>query len=275
MGKYDLTWLASYPKSGNTWLRCFFSALFYEERFDLNKLEFNEIFSNQYIFSLLVKKNISDFNEQQLEIERRKVLDFYLKTKQTPYLLKVHDKYTLSSYDNLPIFHVKQPTAAVYVVRNPFDVTLSFSRYLGVSIDEIIDTYVCKTGATIFMNHRFPRQIDTWQEHLMSWKEQTKIPVTFVRYEDLKMNSYLHFKKILSFLELDFSEDKIRDAIKKSDFDTLKQIESISGFRERLLANVPFFHSAEIDRGATELSSVQKQKIIDYNHDAMISFGYL
>lgn len=275
MAKYDLIWLSSYPKSGNTWLRCFFSALLYEEKLDLNNLEFDEVFANQALFSLLVKKNIADFDEYQLEIERRKVLDFYLKTKPSPYLLKIHDKYTLSSSDNLPVFHTNRATAIIYIVRNPFDVTTSFSRYLGVSVDEIIDRYVCKTGATIFMNHRFPRPIGTWQEHLLSWKDQTEIPVVFVRYEDLKINPYQNFKKILSFLALDFTEDKIREAIKKSDFNTLKQIESREGFRERLLADVPFFHSAEIDKGAKELSSTQKQKIKDQNQDAMKIFGYL
>jgi hypothetical protein len=275
MAKYDLIWLASYPKSGNTWLRCFFSALFYEQNFDLNNLEFDEVFANQAIFSMLVKKDIADFDEHQLEIERRKVLDFYLKTKPSPYLLKIHDKYMLSSSDDLPISHTNRPTAAIYIVRNPFNLTISFARYLGVSIDEIIDQYVCKSGATIFMNHRFPRQIGTWQEHLMSWKEQTEIPVIFVRYEDLKMNPYQNFKKILSFLALDFTENKIREAIKKSDFNTLKQMESMGGFRERLLADVPFFHSAEIDKGTKELNYTQKQKIKDQNQDAMKIFGYL
>lgn len=275
MAKYDLIWLASYPKSGNTWLRCFFSALFYEEKLDLNNLEFSEVFANKDLFSLLVKKNITDFDEQQLETERRKVLEFYLKTKQSPYLLKIHDKYTLSFYDDMPIFHTNRPTAVIYIVRNPFDVTLSFSRYLGVNVDEIIDRFVCKSGATIFMNQRFPRQIGTWQEHLMSWKEQTEIPVIFVRYEDLKINPYQNFKKILSFLELDFSDDKIEDAIKKSDFNTLKHMENMEGFRERLLTDVPFFYSAEIDKGAKELSSTQQQKIIVQNQDTMKSFGYL
>nr|WP_299421162.1 sulfotransferase domain-containing protein [uncultured Emticicia sp.] len=275
MAKYDLIWLASYPKSGNTWLRCFFSALFYEEKIDLNNLAFDEVFANQAMFSSLVKKDMADFNEYQLAIERRKVLDFYLKTKPSPYLLKIHDNYTLSAYDDLPIFHTNRPTAAIYIVRNPFDLTISFSRYLGISIDEIIERYVCKTGATIFMNNRFPRQIGTWQEHLMSWKEQTKIPVIFVRYEDLKMYPYQNFKKILSFLSLDFTEDKIREAIKKSDFNTLKQMESSSGFRERLLADVPFFHSGEIDKGAKELNYTQKQKIKDQNQEAMEMFDYL
>jgi hypothetical protein len=275
MAKYDLIWLASYPKSGNTWLRCFFSALFYEEKFDLNHLEFNELFSDENIFSLLVKKKITDFNEYQLEIERRKVLDFYLMTKPSPYLLKIHDKYTLSSYDDLPVFHTNRPTAVIYIVRNPFDVTLSFSRYLDVSVDEIINRYVCKSEATIFMNHRFPRQIGTWQEHLMSWKEQMEIPVIFVRYEDLKMNPYQNFKKIISFLALDFNEHKIREAIKRSEFNTLKQMESMGGFRERLLKDVPFFHSGDIDEGEIELSFTQKQKIKEQNQEAMKIFGYL
>ena len=275
MAKYDLIWLASYPKSGNTWLRCFFSALLYEEKLDLNNLEFNEIFSNENIFSVLVKKNIADFNEYELELERRKVLDFYVKTKPSPYLLKIHDKYSLSSSDDLPVFHTNRPTAVIYIVRNPFDVTLSFSRYLGISVDEIIDRYVCKVGSTIFMNHRFPRQIGTWQEHLLSWKDQTKIPVIFVRYEDLKMNPYQNFKKILSFLEQDFTEDRIWEAIKKSDFNALKQMESKEGFRERLLTDIPFFHSAEIDEGGKELSFSQKQKITFHNQEGMKFFGYL
>ncbi len=275
MTKYDLIWLASYPKSGNTWLRCFFSALFYEQDFDLNNLEFDEVYANQAIFSMLVKKNIAYFDEYNLEIERRKVLDFYLKTKPSPYLLKIHDKYTLSAYDDLPIFHTNRPTAIIYIVRNPFDLTISFSKYLGLSVDEIINRYVCKTGATVFMDHRFPRQIGTWQEHLMSWKEQTEIPVIFIRYEDLKMNPYQNFKKILSFLSLDFTEEKIREAIKKSDFNTLKQMESMGGFRERLLADIPFFHSGEIDKGAKELSYTQKQKIKDQNQEAMEMFDYL
>jgi hypothetical protein len=52
-------------------------------------------------------------------------------------------------------------------------------------------------------------------------------------------------------------------------------MESSSGFRERLLEDVPFFHSAEIDKGEKELNTTQKQKIKDQNKDAMHIFGYL
>ncbi len=109
----------------------------------------------------------------------------------------------------------------------------------------------------------------------MSWKAQTEIPVIFVRYEDLKMNSFEHFKKILAFLALDFSEDKIRVAIKKSDFHTLKDIEITGGFKERLLESVPFFHSAESGKGAEAMTHSQKQKTIEQNEYAMKFYGYL
>ena len=275
MAKYDLAWLASYPKSGNTWLRSFFSALCNRGNFDINKLEFNEIFADKYLFSLLVKKNISDFDEHQLEIERRRLLDFYLKTKKLPYLLKIHDQFKISSHDNLPIFHTQIPTTAIYIIRNPFDVTLSFSRYLGISIDEIIDNYVCKAGSTIYMDNRFPRQIGTWQEHVMSWKQQNEIPVKFIRYEDLKAKPYESFRGLLSFLELEFPENEINDAIDKSDFKKLKKMERNEGFRERLLKDVPFFFTGETLEGEKNLTQAQKKRIINNNLEAMSIFGYL
>jgi len=273
MAKYSLVWLASYPKSGNTWVRSFFTALLKKESFDINNLDYSEFYADKNLFQKLVKKDVSTFGESELESERRKVLDFYIRTKPTPYLMKIHDRFSYSVHDSLPVFQTNFPTAAIYIFRNPLDITLSFSRYLGISIDEIIERYICKPGSTIFMNNRFPRTIGTWDEHFNSWHEQKSIPTHFVRYEDLKLNTHQTFKEMLTFMGMEYSDEEITDAIRQTDFNLLKNMEEEKGFRESLIPKVPFFHTGKINQGELTLTPAQIEKINAINKKAIEMYG--
>ncbi|UTA68756.1 sulfotransferase domain-containing protein [Emticicia sp. 21SJ11W-3] len=268
MTKYKLVWLASYPKSGNTWVRSFFTALLKNEDFNINSLDFDELYANKTLLQKLVQRDISTFNDFELEALRRKFLNFYVQTRKAPYLQKIHDQFSYSVHDNLPVFHTQHPTAVIYIMRDPLDVTLSFSRYLGISPDEIIDRYICKSGSTIYMDNYFPRVIGTWEEHFYSWFNQAMLPVHFVKYEEMKLNPNKAFKEMINFLGLDFSDEAIAQAINKTDFNSLKKMETAHGFKEKLVPNVPFFHTGEVNQGKKKLTRNQIEKIYSINNKA-------
>ncbi|WP_259013971.1 sulfotransferase domain-containing protein [Emticicia fluvialis] len=268
MTKYKLVWLASYPKSGNTWVRSFFTALLKNEDFNINSLDFDELYANKSLLQKLVQRDISTFNDFELEALRRKFLDFYAQTREAPYLQKIHDQFSYSVHDNLPVFHSQHPTAVIYIMRNPLDVTLSFSRYLDIRPDEIIDRYICKSGSTIYMDNYFPRVIGTWDEHFYSWYNQKMLPVHLVKYEEMKLNPHKAFKEMINFLGLDFSDEAFGQAINKTDFNSLKKMENEQGFREKLLSHVPFFHTGEPNQGKINLTENQIEKIFSINNKA-------
>ncbi len=268
MSKYKLIWLASYPKSGNTWVRSFFTALLKKEDFNINNLDYNELYADKALFQKLVPKDISTYNDLELEALRRKFLNFYVQTRKAPYLQKIHDQFSYSVHDGLPVFHTQFPTAAIYIVRNPLDIAISFSRYLGISVDEVIERYLCRSGSRILMNNLFPRVIGTWEEHFNSWNQQKTLPVHLVRYEDLKLNPHLAFKAMIAFMGLAFSDEDITAAIRQTDFSLLKAMEEEKGFKESLLRDVPFFHTGEINQGKRKLTPAQIEKIYDRNKKA-------
>jgi hypothetical protein len=274
MEKYNLIWLASYPKSGNTWVRTFLTALTHKGELNLNELDYNEIYSEKDFFKKFVRKDPEKFTARELETERRKLLHFFCKTRAAPLFMKLHDSFITSSFDDLPQFHSGLPTGAIYIIRNPLDVAVSFARYLGISIDDVISRYICQPGATILMKNRFPREIGTWARHVESWKNQSVIPTLFVKYEDLTNSPLATFREIIKFSGLNFSDEAISEAIQKSAFKVLKSKEAEKGFHEKLVQEIPFFHTGESDQWKKELTESQVERISVINRSSMKMFGY-
>ena len=87
--KYNLIWLASYPKSGNTWLRIFLTTLLSNDSYlDLNHLKFSEIYSDASFFKKFYKKDITNFSPEALEKARANLLYFFAQTHEGHLFIK-------------------------------------------------------------------------------------------------------------------------------------------------------------------------------------------
>jgi hypothetical protein len=274
----NIIWLASYPKSGNTWFRSFLTALLNQGEIDINKMETDGIFSSkEYIESIL---DLSTDDLRPIEFESYRKIAFSYKAQQLKKeaFVKIHDAYTYSRWDGLPLIPAEGSRVALCLIRNPLDVVLSLANHTGLNIEDTIHKFInCDEGAFIRKGKtasQYYQLMGTWAMHASSWLNQNKIPTHFIRYEDMKASPFETFKEAVAQMQLNYSDDAIRTAIDACDFNKLKQQEENKGFKEKQIPSAAFFFKGETGRWKKELTKEQIKKIMTVNESMMKRFGY-
>jgi hypothetical protein len=276
----NIIWLASYPKSGNTWLRAFLYVLINNKKLDINEIDVGGFFSDKGIIENILDIEPDTINQHLLDAYRRLTFQHLSDTVQTYNYVKIHDAYTLSAFDNLPIVPEAPSKMAIYIVRNPLDVVLSYAHHLRASVNSTIDRLINNPTAIIsgtnFRNDiQFPQILGSWTVHVKSWLEQQEIPVYLLKYEDILAQPFATFKKMVEAIGLIATDLQLQKAIDATAFDNLKQMEQDQGFRERYHSNTVFFNKGISDRWKTELTAEQIDKIVAVNGEMMQKLGYL
>ncbi len=285
-------WISSYPKSGNTLLRAIISSLFFSDdgNFNFNMLNHTTQFEKRNRLDVIKNIDKSDF----LKIGDLKILSKYWQLLQSKENMNVSGKFgfvkshscLVSMFDNW--FTSEKLTAGyLYVVRDPRDVSISWSKHSGISIDDSIE-FLCNYKSCIawsetksdLPNKILPKTyLGTWSDHVRSWSENNlDVPKLILKYEDLVYQKQATIKKIVGFFkdyfEIDFKniDLKIANIIKSTDFKNLKNLEKNHGFREANLGS--FFRKGEKNQWKNILNNSQIKKI-DYNfRDFMNKFSY-
>jgi len=193
MHKKNIVWLASYPKSGNTWMRAILSAL-YNGKLNINNINIAQKFSSRYIV-----EKVSDINTRYLYDDEAKELQkevfTYLSHHQKDLFIKIHDSYN-SRY--IPVTVTK---CAIYIVRNPLDIAASLANHINKTIEEAINN-LCnenycfgKQENNLNISYDFRQYLSTWNNHVNSWVNTNDIPVLVIRYEDLLDDTFTEVKK--------------------------------------------------------------------------------
>ena len=276
----NIVWLVSYPKSGNTWFRMFLANYMRngQNPATLEEIESTSIASNAIDFEEIIALNPFELTADEVDLYRP---DVYLalseeaeKNGETIYK-KVHDAYTLNN-KNEPLFPQEVSKCAIYFVRNPLDVCVSYSNHSTKEVQNTIALLLNEEASLAGKKSGQLRQIMmSWKSHVLSWSNQTLIPVHFIRYEDMIQMPIETFGSIVNFLELGFEKERLEKAILNSDFKILQQMELGNGFRERLQNCKQFFWKGKIGNYRDYLSEEQINRIVDYNYDTMRQFGYI
>lgn len=277
--KKNIIWLASYPKSGNTWFRSFMTALKNGGKVHINELDTDGIFSNKFTMEDVLDVDADDIRKSAIDHFKRLALTYQSSISEEKMFIKIHDLYSLSTYDNKPIVPFESTYAAIYFVRNPLDVSISLANHLGQTIDHTIDKVLTDPQTIIsknvkYLNSQFPQWIGTWNNHVTSWKMIESFPVFFVRYEDMKQSPQKTFSDILHKIGYIASELEISKALEASKFENLKQQEQEFGFKEKPLSSKRFFHKGKMDQWREQLTKSQIDKIKQINEPMMREFGY-
>ena len=272
-----LIWMASYPKSGNTWFRSFLTAVMKGE-VDINDMVTHGIFSGKEYIESTLDLELDDLTDRELE-KFRKIAIVHLHQKgESIRFLKIHDAFTYSVWGGEPILPNLPNQQAIYLIRNPLDVALSFANHNGQEVQETIDTLLCSSNGAMVKRSKAGNQIKqrlgTWAMHVESWIEQTHIPVHVLRYEDMKSDPLASFSNAVEFMGLSYSSDQIQKAIELTRFERLKAQEQEKGFKEKSAKSKSFFHQGQIDRWKEELTLKQIEKIMKSNEKMMRKFGY-
>lgn len=276
----NIVWLASYPKSGNTWFRMFLSNYLHDknEPAKLEEIERPSISSSPTEFEGETGLNPFELYADEVDLYRPGVYRVLSETCSGPAGLifkKAHDAFTLNR-DGVPLFPKEVSRSAVYFVRNPLDVCVSYANHaydeLGNSIDFILNEKAELAGNR---SGQLRQVLMSWSGHVQSWLNQDEIPVHFVRYEDMLNDASASFEAIVRFTGLDYDENKLNRALVNCDFRMLRQMEDEGGFREKFQQCRSFFWKGKAGYYRDFLNDDQIKRIVDYNHDTMLRFGYI
>lgn len=228
-----IIWLASYPKSGNTWVRSLLAHYFMppSEAPDINNLRrFTTADVRQDFFDRAVGHPYKGSSVEQWLRVRPQALRLIAESKPGQHFVKTHCPPIVVS--NTHLIPPEVTAGAIYVLRNPFDVVPSFARHTSASIDEAIDR-VCNTETVMGTETGIYDVLGRWDDHVMRWTSAPGLPLHLVRYEDLLAKPAKAMQAMLKMLSVKPESQKIARAVKATRFETMKKQEQKDGFRER------------------------------------------
>ena len=280
-------WIASYPKSGNTWLRTLISAYYY---------------SKDGIFNQSILKNIGQFPEKRhfrdFNYDPNKVADtarFWIKSQENINsdekirFFKTHN--TFGKVNDCDFTNKDNSAGCIYIVRDPRNVITSLEnhyemdhekslKWMTNSKNYIYDVMnVKKDGYSDF------QFISSWSTNYKSWNIQKKIPIKIIKYEDLLKETFVVFKDIVEFVNktLNIKEkidiDKLKNSVNSTNFNKLKNDEKNNGFIEAVLSKkneekIPFFNLGPDNDWRKILDKDKQEKLTNIFKDDLIELGY-
>lgn len=272
-----IIWLASYPKSGNTWLRAFLHNLLLNPDAPLPPDALNRVATGDHdikLFETVAGRSLADEPDEtlyRLIPETHRYLA-HLDPAQ-PIFVKTH--HYLGMAQGVPLVTMQWTTGAIYVVRDPRDVAISFADHYGLTMDRAIASMNDPTNYLLRGPHNMAQHLKDWSSHVQSWTHKPNPRLHVVRYEDMLAKPGPTFKKIAHFLGLDPAADQLTKAIRFSSFKELRKQEEEKGFSERTPTSRRFFRKGETGQWRTGLSLAQRQAIESAHGATMKRFGYL
>ena len=275
----NLVWLASYPRSGNTWFRIFLTILLKDEirppdAWNLRELS---IASSRTIFDTHSGLSSADLNAGEIDALRPEVFQRIAKGTDDPVYMKIHDAFTRNRQGEY-MFPPRLTRAVVYLVRNPLDVAVSFADYAARSLDITIEN-MCRTDWTLArvmdgLSGQLPQRQLTWSGHVRSW---TRSPnrICLLRYEDMKLNPFDTFNRAVDFLGLEKAPEQVEMALDCCRFEVLKNLENKGEFSVKHRWGDTFFRKGVVGDWQTHMTPAQAGKIIRHHRKVMTEFGYL
>ena len=246
-------WIASYPKSGNTWLRSLLCAYYYSSDGNFNQKLLKNIsqfpqkhhFANFDYNPKIVTDTSRFWIKAQNEINRDSKLKFF----------KTHN--ILGAINNNNFTNKENSIGGIYLVRDPRNIITSLQNHFELNKDEALKFMLSEkkylydyNQANDFSDFQF---ISSWEKNYNSWAKQDIFPIKVIKYEELMNNTFETFKEIILFIEKItkikkiFIESKAKNSIQSTSFNKMKKIEQSKGFNESVLSKnhskkIPFFH---------------------------------
>ena len=271
----SIIWMASYPKSGNTWVRAFIQNFLdaTDCPADINHLDkyfADESKPNWY--QPLVQGSLADLSLKQICELRPTVQKTIAASRAGSVFVKTHN--ILGAYNGLPLHEMSVTAGAVYIVRNPLDVVLSLADHFGLSIDDAIVFMGNEATGSPTDEANVGSVLSSWSDHVHSWTV-SRDSTCILRYEDLLARPEKEFNHLIQFLGFDRDRTRLKRAIQFCSFLEMRKQENRQGFIERSPHSRHFFRTGKENQWRTELSREQIGRITEEHRDEMRRFKYL
>jgi DNA-binding Lrp family transcriptional regulator len=271
-----IVWIASYPKSGNTWLRLFVANLIADrdEPLDINAVgRFVPGEADPGWFRAAVRRPLRELSEAEIAALRPEVHRRIARAKPKGILLKTHN--VLGEDRGHPLIAMEATAGAIYVVRDPRDVALSARSHFGLDLDETIAAMARSTRSSPEPEQQIYEVYESWSNHVRSWTQDAHPRLLVLRYEDLHARPLEAFGAVARALGLGRDRRRIERAIAHSSFAEASAQEKTKGFGERSRHAERFFHSGRAGAWRDLLTPAQAERTARDHGEQMRRFGYL
>ena len=272
----NIVWLASYPKSGNTWLRAFLLNLMTdaEEPVDINKMAALTTGDSQARwYAEFDQRPATALGPEDLARLRPKVHARIAEGSDDSVFVKTHN--ALVEVAGSAMISQSETAAVIYLVRNPLDIALSYADHLGVSVDDILALMAMRGFETPASEHNVPEHHSDWSSHVKSWTQIPHPALHTVRYEDMASKPVPTFAAIARFLGMNPGRQSLLRAVRFSSFKVLRAQEKKSGFVERTPVQKSFFRAGKSGGWRRQLSEAQVRRVLADHREQMQRFDYV
>ena len=275
-----ILWLASYPKSGNTWTRNFLHNLLNilegrdESEQDINAMNeftFWEISAKAY--EKFLEKPVTECTREEIATVRPKVQEMIAESTDGLAMVKTH--HCLVMDRGVPAINLAVTAGAVYIVRNPLDVSISLANHISGTIDDAIRMMETRGLETAIGERNVHEIYGSWSQHVESWTRKPHRGIYVMKYENMLADPMKIFGGLARHLLLNPKPEQLRLAIDRSSFEKLKEQEDKEGFREKPDKAERFFRSGKSGEWQDRLTRRQVRQIVQVHHEQMRRFGYL
>lgn len=272
IGPTGIVWIASYPKSGSTWVRMLLASLSTGAQapnlrnlgrhcpggVDLRWLEKTLDVETRHMTA------------DQLSHARREAMRNV--SGKDPRWFKVHDRFTPD------LFPEDVTAACVYIVRDARDVAPSWADHMNVDLDTAItrmgDPNFTLSRVGTKYHEQAPQTLGSWSDHVQSWLAAPLRPLLLLRYEDLLADPLHQATRLAKFLGLPVQRDVIAASVDACAFDKLQAREIEEGFSERMSHQHLFFRQGRAGAWREVLSAAQARRIWNAHQSTMLALGY-
>ncbi|MEO0363476.1 MAG: sulfotransferase domain-containing protein [Pseudomonadota bacterium] len=280
MGK--IIWLASYPKSGNTWLRLFLYAYFRLDPTKGEAIDFGDPalrdFSVQDVqprwWRPLLGKDPIDASPDELALKRREAQASIAASAPGLVFAKTHNAFIADR--GVPNIAPETTAGAFYVVRNPLDVVVSSKDHFGIPT---IDLAIQQLNAPDFRlggsGGKAANLLGSWSQHVESWAGRPRNGIFTLRYEDMLEDPTTVFGWVIGRLGHQVDPDRLAFAVAATRFDRMRTLEDRTGFEETSRYGERFFRRGVAGGWREAMTIGHARRVVEANHAMMERFGYL
>lgn len=276
-----IVWIASYPKSGNTWVRAFLHNLVRLQKGEHGAQDINEM--ARFSTWDLDKKRYAEFlgfepdnvrHRAEIAATRHAVHRRIADTSDGVVFIKTHNCLVTDRGHSTINFDVT--SGAIYVLRNPLDVAISYAHHAGITVDKAIEEMSLPDAESRGNEDTVYEVVGSWSQHVWSWTRNPHRALHVMRYEDIVAGPETAFGALARHLVLNPTRRALKKAVAFSSFTRLQAQEAEKGFRERPpRADGNFFREGRAGQWKDVLTPAQVDRIIRDHGEQMSRFGYL